>query len=81
MSQQESNRKRLRVESDPSTTTTPHTLAYYPPVYVGSQPFIPESYDELQSFPPQVIPTSAPPGVEHYGEHMDGYVFPYFFDN
>lgn len=69
------------MESDPSTTTAPHTLSYYPPTFVGSQHFLPESYDELHPFPAQVIPTTAPPGAEQYGEHMDSYAFPYYFDN
>ncbi|KAJ5379742.1 uncharacterized protein N7496_002170 [Penicillium cataractarum] len=82
MSQQDLKRKRLRVESDPSTTTTPHTLAYYPPTFVGSQPYLPEAYNELHPFPAQVIPTTAPPGAEQYEGHMDSsYAFPYYFDN
>lgn len=81
MSQQDLKRKRLRVDPDPPTTTSPQTLAYYPPVFVGSQPFIPETYDELQSFPNQVIPTTAPSGAEQYGEHMGSYGFPYYFEN
>jgi hypothetical protein len=84
MSQQDLKRKRLRVDADhPPTTTSPHahTLGYYPPVFVGSQPYIPESFDELQGFPTQVIPTTAPPGADQYGEHIDNYAFPYYFDN
>ena len=80
-SQQDLKRKRLRVDADPPTTTSPQTLAYYPPVFVGSQPFIPQTFDELQSFPPPMIPTTAPPGGEQYGEHMGSYAFPYYFDN
>lgn len=81
MSQQDLKRKRLRVDPDPPTTTSPRTLAYYPPVFVGSQPFIQNAFDELQSFPPPMIPTTVPPGGEQYGEHMGSYAFPYYFDN
>ncbi|KAF3389426.1 Uncharacterized protein F1880_004497 [Penicillium rolfsii] len=84
VSQQDLKRKRLRVDADrPPTTTSPHahTLGYYPPVFVGTQQYIPEHYDELQSFPAQVIPTAASPGAEQFEEPVDSYAFPYYFDN
>ncbi|KAJ5679893.1 hypothetical protein N7462_008137 [Penicillium macrosclerotiorum] len=81
MSQQDLKRKRQCVETGPATTASPDTLGYYPPMFVGSQPFMPESYDELQTFPHTTIPTTGQPATDPYGEHMDTYAFPYYFDN
>jgi hypothetical protein len=58
-----------------------HILPYHPPHFASSQAFIPDSYDELQSFPSQNIPTTALPGRDQYGGYINSYGFPYYYES
>ncbi|KAJ5593858.1 uncharacterized protein N7459_000066 [Penicillium hispanicum] len=78
MSAQDLKRKRQCVETGLPATTSPTSLAqYHSPIFVGSQPFMNESYDNLQAFQHQMIPTTRPGS---FGESMDANMFPYYFD-
>jgi hypothetical protein len=57
-----------------------HTLPYCPPHFVSSQAFIPDSYDELQSFPFETILTTALPGRDQYGGYINSYGFRYYYE-
>ena len=80
MSAQDQKRKRQRVEMGVPITSSPTSLGYYSPVYVGSQPFVPDSYHDLQGFQPQSGPTTVQPNTESFGETMESLAFPYYFD-
>lgn len=80
-SPQDLKRKRPVVEAGPSTSTSPASVPYYSPVFVGSQPFLPERYDNLQGLPQPGAPSTGPPGAENFAENIEIYGFPYYFDN
>lgn len=81
MSAQDLKRKRTCVETGVPPTTGPNPLEYCAPVYMNAQPFMPESYHEIQGFQPQANPTSGQPQhpSESFGEEMDSSGFPYYF--
>jgi hypothetical protein len=79
-SPQDLKRKRPIVEAIPSTDASPASVPYYSPVFVGSQPFLPEAYDNLQGMPQPLVPTTRQPVAEPFSENVDIYGFPYYFD-
>lgn len=84
---QDMKRKRQCVEPGPSTTNTipipisiptptPTSLGYYSPMFVGSQPLVAGSFNNMQSFPPD---SAALPPAQAGTEAYDESVFPYYF--
>lgn len=79
-SPQDLKRKRAWVESgSPSTTTG--SMDFYSPLYVDSQPFMPDAFENPQHIPHPDIAVTGPPGTGPFGEHMENYGFPYFFEH
>lgn len=79
MLQQDPRRNQQDVVTNFPTTSSQNSLAYHSSAFMDSQPFSPESYDELQSLLHQV-PTTEQPTTESYGEPMGTYTFPYYFN-
>lgn len=81
-SPQDLKRKRPHVDPD-QPVTTPPSLGFYSPMYMASQPqpFLPDVFQSPSNLPPQGIPTTGPDGTEPYGEQMENYGFPYYFEN
>ncbi|KAJ5190201.1 uncharacterized protein N7498_009186 [Penicillium cinerascens] len=80
-SPQDLKRKRPVSEAGPSTSTSPASVPYYSPVFVGSQPFLSERYDNLEGLPQPGGPNTVQPGAENFAENIEIYGFPYYFDN
>jgi len=80
LSPQDLKRKRAFVEVGPSASDSSAPVPYYPSVFVGSQPFLPEGYDSLQGLQRPGLPVTdtEQPGPETFGENMDIYGFPYY---
>ncbi|KAJ5216244.1 uncharacterized protein N7498_002651 [Penicillium cinerascens] len=77
--QQDPKRKRQDVVTSVPTTSSHYSLGYHSSSFMNSQPFSPESYDELQSLLHQVS-TIEQPTTECHGESMGTYTFPYYFN-
>lgn len=45
------------------------------------QPILTDAFENAQSLSHQGIPTTGPGGTESFGEHMETYGFPYYFEN
>lgn len=75
--QHDPKRKRQDVVTNVPTTYSQDSPVYHSSIFMDSQPFSPESYDELQSLLDQV-PTTAQPTTDSYGEPME--TFPYYVD-
>ncbi|KAJ5292318.1 uncharacterized protein N7443_008271 [Penicillium atrosanguineum] len=80
-SSQDLKRKRPFVEAGPSSSTSPASIPYYSPVFVGSQPFVPEAFENIQGLQQPGVPNTGQPGTEQFAENMEIYGFPYYFDN
>lgn len=81
-SPQDLKRKRAEVDTD-QPVTTPPSLGFYSPLYMAPQPqpFLPDTFESPHSLPHQGIPTTGPDGAEPFGEHMETYGLPYYFEN
>lgn len=81
-SPQDLKRKRPHVDTD-QPVTTPPSLSFYSPLYMAShpEPFLPDAFQSPSNLPHQGIPTTGPDGTEPFGEHMETYDFPYYFEN
>lgn len=80
-SPQDLKRKRPFVEAGPASSTSPASIPYYSPVFVGSQPFVPETFDNIEGLQQPGVPNPGRPGTEQFAENMEIYGFPYYFDN
>lgn len=80
-SSQDLKRRRAWVETgSPSTTTS--SMDFYSPMYVGSQPFMTDAFENPQHIPHPDIPVTGPPGTGPFGEeHMENYGLHYFFEH
>ena len=79
LSTQDLKRKRQCVEEGLPAPTSSTSMAYYnSPIFVGSQPFMTESYEDLQAFHSHMVPTTGP---EVFGESLDPSMFPYYLDH
>lgn len=69
----------------------PTSMDFYHPLYVDSQPFVPDAFGNphfvlQQSIPPSNIPTSGPgpgagdPGAEPFNEHIENFGYPFYFE-
>lgn len=79
-SPQDLKRKRADADAGPPVTT-PTSLAFYTPLYVGSQPFLPDAFENPPDLSHQGIPTTGATGTEPFGEHMETFGFPYYYEN
>ncbi|KAJ6126574.1 hypothetical protein N7523_002186 [Penicillium sp. IBT 18751x] len=80
-SPQDLKRKRPIVESGPASSTSPAPIPFYSPVFVGSQPFVPETFNNIEGLQQPGVPNTGQPGTEQFAENMEIYGFPYYFDN
>lgn len=80
-SPQDLKRKRAWVETGtgpPSTTTS--SMEFYSPMYVDSQSLMPDAFETPQHIPHPDISATGAPGTGPFGEHMENYGYPYFFE-
>lgn len=79
---QDLKRKRAQVDTD-QPVTTPPSLGFYPPFYIASHPQqpMPDAFESPSNYPNRSISTTGLDGTEPFGQHMDSYGFPYYFEN
>lgn len=89
VSPQDLKRKRSSVDAG-SSMNVPTSFDFYHPVYVDSQPFVPDTFGNPHFIPQQTpTPTSLPtcgpgPGIlsaEPFNEHIANFGYPYYFEN
>lgn len=80
-SPQDLKRKRPYVEAGPSSSTSPTSIPYYSPAFVDTQPFLPETYDNIQGLQQPGVPNTGQPGTEPFTDNVEIYGYPYYFDN